>query len=133
MAGTDLLLGRFESVERVAELRCGELVRATGPRVPTEVLLIAATAEEAERQREVSAVAGGGGVPEVRDDVAITTAIIAMAHGLGLEVVAEGIETEEQLAFLRTRQCDAWQGFLFSRPLPNGQFLELTMRYRKSA
>ncbi len=47
----------------------------------------------------------------------ITRAIIAMAHGLGLRVVAEGIETEGQLHFLRANGCDQYQGFLFSRPL----------------
>jgi diguanylate cyclase (GGDEF)-like protein/PAS domain S-box-containing protein len=43
--------------------------------------------------------------------------IITMAHGLGLEVIAEGVETPEQLAFLRSRGCNLAQGFLFSRPV----------------
>jgi diguanylate cyclase (GGDEF)-like protein len=52
------------------------------------------------------------------DDAAIIKAIIAMAQNLKLKVVAEGVETEEQLAFLRDEQCDVMQGYLFSRPLP---------------
>lgn len=53
-----------------------------------------------------------------RSDAAVVTAIVTMAHGLNLEVVAEGVETEEQLAFLREQGCDAIQGYLLSRPLP---------------
>ena len=55
------------------------------------------------------------------DDAAITTAIIAMAHALGLEVVAEGIETEAQRQVLMEQGCDAMQGYLFSRPVPADQ------------
>ena len=50
--------------------------------------------------------------------VAITAAIIAMAHTLNMRVIAEGMETQDQLAFLRSRQCDAIQGNMFSQPLP---------------
>jgi EAL domain-containing protein (putative c-di-GMP-specific phosphodiesterase class I)/CheY-like chemotaxis protein len=49
---------------------------------------------------------------------AITKALIEMAHNLNLQVVAEGVETESELSFLRENNCDAMQGFLFSRPLP---------------
>jgi len=59
------------------------------------------------------------------DDAAITGTIIAMGHGLGLRVVAEGVETEEQLAFLRENRCDLLQGFLFSPPLPLDGFRKL--------
>ena len=59
------------------------------------------------------------------DDAAIITAIIAMAHSLKLKVVAEGVETEAQLAFLRARQCDEFQGFLMSRPMVASAFGEL--------
>jgi diguanylate cyclase (GGDEF)-like protein/PAS domain S-box-containing protein len=59
------------------------------------------------------------------DDAAITTAILAMAGGLGLEVVAEGVETMEQLAFLRGRECQMIQGYLFSKPLPAEQMRAL--------
>jgi EAL domain-containing protein (putative c-di-GMP-specific phosphodiesterase class I) len=61
-------------------------------------------------------------------DVAITRAIIAMAHGLGLSVVAEGVESEEQLAILREEGCDEVQGFLIGRPLSSSQFAELLDR-----
>ncbi|MEK9767106.1 MAG: EAL domain-containing protein, partial [Thalassolituus sp.] len=46
---------------------------------------------------------------------------IAMAHKLSLNVVAEGVETEEQLKYLRLNNCDEGQGYLFSRPLSLGQ------------
>lgn len=52
------------------------------------------------------------------DDAAITTAIIALAHNLSLQVIAEGVETEEQLSFLRKHDCEEIQGYFFSRPLP---------------
>jgi diguanylate cyclase (GGDEF)-like protein len=52
------------------------------------------------------------------DDAAIVQAIIAMAHGLRLKVVAEGVESEGQLDFLRALDNDEYQGFLFSKPLP---------------
>jgi cysteine synthase len=52
------------------------------------------------------------------DDAAIATAVIALAHTLKLTVVAEGVETTEQLAFLRDRRCDRMQGHLLSLPLP---------------
>lgn len=51
------------------------------------------------------------------DAAAIVSAIVAMAHSLKLSVIAEGVETAEQLAFLRERQCDAVQGYALSRPL----------------
>lgn len=57
-------------------------------------------------------------IPHNNEDMAITTAIIAMAHRLNLEVVAEGIETSEQLKFLADHDCEYGQGYLFSRPIP---------------
>jgi diguanylate cyclase (GGDEF)-like protein/PAS domain S-box-containing protein len=52
------------------------------------------------------------------DDATITRAVISMAHSLGLKVVAEGVETGAQLAFLAEHGCDEIQGYIFSRPLP---------------
>src|SRR5208337_3368044 len=52
------------------------------------------------------------------DDAAITTAIISMAKSLNLRVIAEGVENEAQMSFLRARQCDEIQGYYFSKPLP---------------
>ncbi|MBI4711222.1 MAG: GGDEF and EAL domain-containing protein, partial [Candidatus Omnitrophica bacterium] len=52
------------------------------------------------------------------DDQAITHAIISMAHSLKLEVVAEGVETKEQLDLLKSQSCDIIQGYLFSKPIP---------------
>ena len=52
------------------------------------------------------------------DDAAIATTIVTLGHSLGLTVIAEGVETEEQLAFLRGAHCDEIQGYYYSRPLP---------------
>ena len=57
-------------------------------------------------------------IPNDPDDAAIIKAIIAMASSLKLEVIAEGVETEEQLSFLLAHQCDKLQGYLFSHPVP---------------
>lgn len=57
-------------------------------------------------------------IPNGTDDMAITSAVIAMAHRLNMEVVAEGVETAEQLEFLQREGCDYAQGFLFSKALP---------------
>jgi len=67
-------------------------------------------------------------VKEIAIDVnaeAIIKAVIAMAHSLNMEVVAEGVETEEQLAFLQSEKCEKMQGYLFSRPLPAEEFRKL--------
>ncbi|MBL0385497.1 EAL domain-containing protein [Tumebacillus sp. ITR2] len=64
-------------------------------------------------------------IPQNSDDAAIATAVIAMAHSLNLNVIAEGVETEEQLEFLRERNCNEYQGYLCSRPLPPHEFEEL--------
>jgi len=58
------------------------------------------------------------------DDATLTSAIIAMAHGLRLRVVAEGVESEAQALYLRQRDCDELQGYLFGRPVPAEVFRE---------
>ena len=55
-------------------------------------------------------------------DAMIATAVIAMGHSLNLRVVAEGVETEEQLDYLRRHRCDEIQGYYFSRPVPAAEF-----------
>ncbi|MNZ33349.1 Cyclic di-GMP phosphodiesterase Gmr [compost metagenome] len=65
------------------------------------------------------------GLGEGGADAAITRAIIAMAHGLSLKVVAEGVEHEEQLAFLKAERCDEVQGYLISRPVEADRFAGL--------
>jgi diguanylate cyclase len=69
-------------------------------------------------------------LPEDKDDAAIAMAVIAMGRSLELVVIAEGVETEEQLAFLKDRQCDQLQGFLFSRPLTPEAFESFLERSR---
>lgn len=62
------------------------------------------------------------------DDAAIVSAIINMAHSLGMDVVAEGVETWHQLEFLRQHNCDHIQGYYFSQPLPPEEFASLLNR-----
>ncbi len=59
------------------------------------------------------------------DETTIVTAVISMGRSLKLRVVAEGVETQQELAFLQSHQCDEAQGYLFSRPLPPEQFAKL--------
>ena len=61
-------------------------------------------------------------LPTDKDDAAIAMAVIAMGRSLELEVIAEGVETEEQLAFLKGHECDQLQGFLLSKPLAAPDF-----------
>ncbi|MBN8773419.1 MAG: EAL domain-containing protein [Thiobacillus sp.] len=64
-------------------------------------------------------------IPGDENDTAIVRTIIALAGSLGLTVVAEGVETDAQLAYLRTHHCDQAQGYLFSRPLPPDECVKL--------
>ncbi|MEQ1636783.1 MAG: EAL domain-containing protein [Methylococcales bacterium] len=61
-------------------------------------------------------------IPNHKDDMEIAAAIVAMGHTLGFKVLAEGVETQEQLNFLKAQGCDLYQGYLCSRPLPANDF-----------
>ncbi|MEZ5650130.1 MAG: EAL domain-containing protein [Burkholderiaceae bacterium] len=69
-------------------------------------------------------------LPEQADSAEIVRAILAMSHSLGMEVVAEGVETREQLQFLREAGCDIYQGYLFSKPVPSDTFLMMARNQR---
>ena len=65
------------------------------------------------------------GVPGEADGESITQAVIAMAHSLRLRAIAEGVETAQQLEFLRRHGCDEIQGYFFSKPLPYDQLTKI--------
>lgn len=65
------------------------------------------------------------------DDAAICKAVIALAHTMKMKVIAEGVETEGQMHYLRDQMCDEMQGYYFSRPLPPADFAELMKTGRK--
>ncbi len=71
-------------------------------------------------------------IHEDPDDAAISTAIISLARSLQLKTVAEGIETDPQLDFLRNHGCDQGQGYLFGKPLPAAQFADLLANWGKT-
>ncbi|MCG8620227.1 MAG: GGDEF domain-containing phosphodiesterase, partial [Desulfobacterales bacterium] len=64
-------------------------------------------------------------IGENQDDASIVQAIIALGHTLGLKVVAEGVETREQLEFLKALNCNEYQGYYFHAPMPADQFYDL--------
>ncbi|MDD5630613.1 MAG: EAL domain-containing protein [Methylococcales bacterium] len=64
-------------------------------------------------------------IPQKQEDMAISATIIAMGHILGFKVLAEGVETPEQLAFLQEKGCDSYQGYIKSPPLPAQEFEQL--------
>ena len=66
------------------------------------------------------------------DDAAIARTIVGLGHSLGLEVVAEGVETAEQEAFLVREGCDAVQGFFYGRPMPEGDLAGFVRAHRRS-
>ncbi len=63
-------------------------------------------------------------IPHSADDMAISGSVIALGHAMGLKVLAEGVETQEQLQFLQSKGCDHFQGYLCSRPLPAEDFAQ---------
>ncbi len=66
------------------------------------------------------------------DDAAIATAVIAMAESMGLRVIAEGVESEAQLRFLKSKHCDEVQGYYLSRPLPVGEVATMLHRHQNA-
>jgi diguanylate cyclase (GGDEF)-like protein len=66
-------------------------------------------------------------IPQLKDDMEITATIIAMGKILGFKVLAEGVETPEQLDFLRETGCDMYQGYIKSKPIPAEDFLQLLL------
>ncbi|GAB2840538.1 hypothetical protein GCM10027277_04380 [Pseudoduganella ginsengisoli] len=73
------------------------------------------------------------GIVTVPDDAAACNAIIALAHSLHFAVIAKGVETEEQMNYLRRRHCEAMQGFLYSRPVPADALAALLQSGRRLA
>lgn len=67
-------------------------------------------------------------IPELTGDMEITATMINMAHSLSCKVLAEGVETPEQLEFLRTKGCDSYQGYIKSPALPAGEFAALFLQ-----
>ncbi len=61
---------------------------------------------------------------ESSEDIAIIRAVIALAHSLDLLVVAEGVETEQQMSILKSENCDEVQGYYFSKPLPINELIK---------
>lgn len=64
-------------------------------------------------------------IPHERDDMEIAATIVAMGHSLRLTVLAEGVETREQLDFLEQQGCDYYQGYLCCPPLPADEFAQM--------
>jgi len=70
-------------------------------------------------------------IPFHQDDMEIAATIVAMGRILGFKVLAEGVETQEQLAFLREKGCDSYQGYIKSKPIPADQFAELLRKQQR--
>jgi len=65
------------------------------------------------------------------DNAEIVSAVMSLSHNLGLTVVSEGVETQEQLDILADLGCDVFQGYLFSKPLPANEFFEYVKKQNK--
>lgn len=72
-------------------------------------------------------------LPRPSDDAAIAQAVISLGHSLKMKVIAEGVETREQMEHLRAQGCDKIQGFYFSRPLPIEAFAQLVRESQVTA
>ncbi len=70
------------------------------------------------------------GIPNNPNDIAITNAFISLAHHLGFDVIAEGVETAEQVQHLTAQQCEMVQGYYLSHPLPGDK---IVLQFRKLA
>jgi EAL domain-containing protein (putative c-di-GMP-specific phosphodiesterase class I) len=68
-----------------------------------------------------------------RDDAEIVRAIVSLAHTLHLKVIAEGVETPDQLEFLRTLGCDQYQGYHYSAPVPSNAFVAMMREHQAEA
>ena len=69
-------------------------------------------------------------IPNSGDDMTISSSVIALGHAMGLKVLAEGVETQQQLEFLQSKGCDFFQGYFCSRPLPAQDFAQLLEKAR---
>ncbi len=69
------------------------------------------------------------GLPDDHEDVALVNAIVAMSHSLGLKVIAEGVETQQQADFLKAINCQWIQGYLNSKPLPESGFIDYLQKH----
>jgi diguanylate cyclase (GGDEF)-like protein len=108
--------------------RCMQAIRALGPRFSLDDFGTGFSSFAHIQRLPIGALkidrSFVANVPGARDDATIVRAMISLAHNLGLEVIAEGAETREQVAFLRENGCDQVQGFYFARPMPFAVLLE---------
>jgi EAL domain-containing protein (putative c-di-GMP-specific phosphodiesterase class I) len=134
-SGLDPRALRFDATEAALE-QCGETgvealrrLKALGVGLTLDDFGVGTTSLRNLRRLPLDAVrldpALVHGTPTDADRVALTAAIIRVAHALRLQVIAEGVETEEQLAFLVAQRCDRVQGYLLGPPLPPAELGEL--------